>query len=174
MPNHCFYEMKVVGKKENVDTLIQVMNQDYALTTIFKDSSTLTYQDENQKPHLYRVFSADETMGEYRDENTYVSIISGDCAWSVSSCMINHDRSYYQRHKNFILDSKATHLQALSDQLELEIEVLSNETGNGFAEHYIFKRGIMVENECYDYHEEYDDETGTYHIHSDVPVEFSI
>jgi uracil-DNA glycosylase family 4 len=47
-------------------------------------------------------------------------------------------------------------------QLELDMEVYSEECGCGFQEHYLFIDGELVAEECVDYSEEYNEETEEY------------
>ena len=91
--------------------------------------------DYNEPEHLWRIFSAsiyDEAEGEI--------YVEGDCAWSIESCC----RSGYTEHD--LLESN-------SRQLNLEIEVWSEEPGIGFQEHYVYKKGECIKDESVDYYE---------------------
>ena len=44
------------------------------------------------------------------------------------------------------------------EQLNLDMEVYSEEPGCGFQEHYVFADKVLVVNESVDYTEEYDEE----------------
>ena len=85
MPNYCDYEMKVVGKTNCIKEFIKVMQADYNYGT-----------NEFTGPrHMYRVFEAyvdqePEAIDEYGNAEC---IISGYCAWSVASCMLDQDCS---------------------------------------------------------------------------------
>lgn len=75
MPNLCYYQMRVQGKPEDVEYVVQTMQAKYNYDTM----------EFSHEKHLYRVFDAcindDTTENGIRD----VIISSGDCAWSVAS-----------------------------------------------------------------------------------------
>ena len=145
MPNYCYYQMCVRGTKENIERFINVIQADY-------NYSTMEFSNDR---HLFRVFEADYDKIEKLDENDYRVIISGDCAWSVSGCMLNeHRSSYYSRIKEqYPNDFRGTTLPKESKRLHLDIEVYSEECGEAFQEHYHFKNGKTIANECVDYNE---------------------
>lgn len=60
----------------------------------------------------------------------------GDCAWSV---------------QNAILDNKK--LQKEIANRKLDCEIFSEESGFGFAEHYLWKDGVLWKEECEDFYE---------------------
>lgn len=141
MANCCYYEMKVQGKKNDVDEFISILKcKDYS------------------KPHMYRVGSAD-IDNEYADSktDTYIAYISGECAWSVESCMTQ--AGYYRTRGQG--DPNATYLQKESERLSLAIEVFSSEEGFCFSERYVYIKGEEVVNHYVDrnvyYMEDYDD-----------------
>ena len=69
MPNYCDFAMEVQGNFRNVDTFVQIMNNNY------------------DKIHMYRIFEATPTDYENYGFQRRVCI-SGYCAWSVMSCML--------------------------------------------------------------------------------------
>ena len=144
MPNYCDYSMCVKGTKENVEEFIKVIQADY-------DYNNMKF---NYKRHLFRVFEAHCDELEQLDEDVYQALISGYCAWSVSSCMLEH--GYYRdikaRHPK---EFRGTTLKKESKRLNLAIEVYSEECGCEFQEHYIFIDGQTKASECVDYHEYY-------------------
>lgn len=155
MPNYCDYEMKVVGKTNCIKEFIKVMQADYNYGT-----------NEFTGPrHMYRVFEAyvdqePEAIDEYGNAEC---IISGYCAWSVASCMLDQDCTYYRDvRKNpetygisGDVERRDTHLVLESKNLGLDIEVFSRETGMCFEEHYLIKHGEMIKEEVLEYHEPY-------------------
>ena len=74
MANYCSYDMRIVGKKENVNEMIAMLKYDHP--------------DER---HFYRVFSAGIYNAEERPDGRYAVDASGDCAWSVYSAMIEEE-----------------------------------------------------------------------------------
>ena len=139
MANNCFYQMKVQGKVESVDEFIKIIQADY------------NYSDENKQVperHLWRVFEAC-VDDEYIDDGIKTVMISGDCAWSVYSCMCDGACTYQSQNP----DRNGTTLKAESDRLNLAIEVYSEEPGCCFMEHFVFINGKQLINECVDWHE---------------------
>ena len=128
MANNCYYEMKVTGKKEDIDRLFNI----------------LKYKDEELK--LARIFSADLVDIEDKGEESY-AFIAGDCAWSVHSCMRTGEGTYSE------YTPELTNIRHLSEVLGLEIEIISDEPGIGFCEHYYYKNGEELLNDCIDYPE---------------------
>lgn len=128
MPNHCYYEMRVRGKRENIEQLIKVMT------------------DYDEPKHFWRVFSAEAEYQETDDPDISTARIYGDCAWSVYACMMTGELTYAD-HADI---SHRTSLQEESERLELEIEVYSDEPGCAFQEHYRFRNGEKLSDECVD------------------------
>lgn len=168
MPNYCNYEMKVVGGRSNVEEFFKVLSSDYDYT------DGLNYSSFDR--HFFRIFEAYSHDFSYeKDENnrpiantikhvkidsnedTIVeAIISGYCAWSVASCMMPGGYSYYEtsgrpKGSNLILESK---------NLNIDIEVFSEESGMCFMEHLIIESGVVTTEECEDYEEQFDEKTG--------------
>ena len=138
MPNICDYSMKVIGREEDVNEFIEIMQNDYDCTP-------------NEPRHFWRVFEAYE---DYRDDlwNGMVSVqLSGDCAWSVHTCMT--EGGYQRDHMSD--GTNGTTLRAESERLNLVIEVFSEECGMGFMEHYLYAFGKEIFDICVDYHEYY-------------------
>lgn len=133
MANNCFFEMKVTGNKESVETLIKM----------------LKWKDEFEESGLGRVYDIYEI---YREEpvNEIVSVILyGDCAWSVLTAMRKYEKI---RIKN---------LEDVSEQLNLVIEVFSKEPGVGFQEHVLIAQGDVITDDCVDYEEHWVEEFET-------------
>ncbi len=124
MPNHCDYEMKVTGKKCNVDEFIGILKADYERTP-------------DDPLHFWRLFEVSvDDMEEYGND-ICAAIISGICAWSIKSCMCE---SGYQAYDD---TGRGTTLQAESKRLSLAVQVFSRESGSCFQEHYIYILGNM-------------------------------
>lgn len=142
MPNLCSYELKAVGTKENQQKLLETMKADYKI-------------DKNDPIHMWRIFDADEYRDDTISDNEM--IISGNCAWSVHSCMFDGDGTYQKDDET----GKGTTIVALSKELDLIIEIFSEECGYGFMEHFLIDKGELKINDCIDYNE-YSNEYETY------------
>lgn len=141
MPNYCDYDMRVVGKKENVDEFINVIKADYNYGKEIPATSK----------HLFRVFEAD-VLDDYcytKEDGRYSCDINGYCAWSVYCCMLEGTGTYYNDCKERYPDKfMGTSLLKLSKELDLDIEVFSEEPGVCFSEHYLIKNGeLLIEEE---------------------------
>lgn len=97
----------------------------------------------DEPDHFFRMFSPIECDGEGTDDD-YSMKIWGDCAWSLESCC----RSGYTNEDLFAKNTKA---------LNLDMEVFSQEEGCEFQEHYIYKKGECICDECVDWEEYYYD-----------------
>ena len=118
MPNYCNYRMKIAGRRDNVNAMIQII------------------QNKCDKPHLYRIFEANleytQDYGLWRK-----AYVSGYCAWSVYCCMFPGPATYYgddmdpERRKtyyepdNYII---GTNIINEAKRLSLTIEI-KDETG---------------------------------------------
>lgn len=139
MANNCFYQMQIQGKEEGVDEFIKIIQADY------------NYNEENKcvpERHLWRVFEAC-VDDEYINDGIKTVMISGDCAWSVYSCMCDGACTYQSQNP----DRNGTTLKAESERLNLAIEVYSEECGCAFMEHFVFVNGEQLVDKCVDWHE---------------------
>lgn len=142
MPNYCNYSMCVKGKKENIEEFIKVMQSDY-------NYNTMEFSFDR---HMFRVFEAECNEVEEYDDGVFQAIINGYCAWSVSSCML--EGGYYGDCKaSYGPDFRGTTLLIESKNLNLDIEVYSEEGGCCFQEHYVIIKGYLVCDECVDWQE---------------------
>lgn len=140
MPNYCNYSMCVVGTKENVEEFAKIMNADYNYGTM----------EFSYDRHMFRVFEANYDEIEEMGDGTFQVVIDGYCAWSVSSCMLEH--GYYKDCKErYGNNFRGTTLLIESKRLGVDIEVYSEESGMCFQEHYIISDGKLVRNECVDW-----------------------
>lgn len=130
MANWCSFRMMVRGKKDGVDTFYRYLT-DY----------------ENSPRYFARIFNA-EKDSESIDGEIKTMRLSGDCAWSVYSCMCEGKYTYYSdSHES---DPKLTCLREATKELSLEVEVRATEEGMGFWEHYQFKDGECLCDDCGD------------------------
>lgn len=142
MANYCEFTMKITGRRENVNELIDMMK----------------WQGKYQDNGLGRIYDCWVEDAEKFDE-TFVSVYAnGNCAWSVLTAM----RSYNGRHPS---------LESETERLGLVVELYSSEPGMCFQEHCMIDKGEVVFEECIDYEEhcveefdtvqEYNEEYGT-------------
>lgn len=129
MPNFCTYMMRIKGKKEDVYEFHDRMRN---------------YDKHN---HLWRIFEAD-IFNKKRYKNGVVAIdVHGDCAWSIETCCRS---SGYSNGVDL--------LEVNSKELNLKIEIWSEECGCEFQEHYLYKKGKCLIDECVEWREIYYDE----------------
>lgn len=126
MANWCNFNMNIVGTKEDCKA--------------FRD--ILKY---NTEKNFERVYEAETVFEEGNDKN-YSMEIFGNCAWSVACSMVD---------KTFDNRPERTTLAEESKRLNLDIEVYSTEPGMCFAEHFRFKNGRKLIDDCVDYNEFY-------------------
>lgn len=160
MANNCFYDMRVAGKKETVESVIEfVKNHSYDGCDVY---------DEN------------EPSAEYEKD----VFINGDVKWSVMTAW-NTDKYYkYPRSEFAISTSKGDKVAGVTDtELQerimradeerrkgpsildfkdgVSIEIFSEESGMGFAEHFIIKNGEIVVDDTRHFSEIYNEEDDT-------------
>lgn len=175
MPNYCDYIMKVVGNEKNVKAFVNYLGNNYHyFRTEDRDKGQFQFPKDDDfrkyklhfndgkgnelltdyKKHFYRVFEAD-VLEEGKQDDKYYAIITGDCAWSVYSCMMSGPGSYYSNNvnDNELRKEHSTTLVLESKSLKLKIKVYSAEPGMCFAEHYLIDNGEVIKNEEYDYNE---------------------
>ena len=137
MPNYCEYEMKIKGSKKAIERVINCLKQDYNYSKC-----------KPSHKHFFRVFECfDDEEFVKNEDGTFTKFVWGDCAWSVHSCMLKGQNTYYDSVKNdFPNIFMGTDLEEQSK--DCEIEVFSEEEGCAFSEHYIFKNGKCLLDDC--------------------------
>ncbi len=120
MANWCSFDMMVRGKPKDVDTFYRYMT-DY----------------DGSPKYFARIFRAEIEGDSVSADGARTVRISGDCAWSVWSCMCDGPDTYYSGNG----DGRLTCLREASSELCLEVEIRSTEPGFGFWEHYHYKNG---------------------------------
>lgn len=129
MPNLCSYTMRIKGKKDDVHEFHKRMKN---------------YDKPN---HLWRIFESD-IFNEHDYGDGIISIdVFGDCAWSIETCC--RSSGYSNGIDLFAVNSK---------ELNLEIESWSDECGMCFQEHYLYKNGECLIDDCVEWTEVYYDE----------------
>ena len=148
MPNICFGYITAIGRKDCLEEFANILNADY-------NYNNMTF---SHKPHMFRIFDVYDSEYYQIDGLRYQADFMIECAWSLSSCMFNHHQySYYQTIKDTYKENFfGTTITEVAKKLNLQIEMSSEEGGMGFQEHYIIDNyGNVLENECYNYFEEY-------------------
>ena len=154
MPNWCLFEIHAVGLKCNIDYFINTLNSGY------------DYSNDNPCNFMNHVFRTHVDCYDDDDINGDIKhvMISGECAWSVYSCMIDTGPiSYYASCKTSYPEKfKGITLQELSKKYNLIIEVWSEEDGFAFREHYKIVYGNFVIDDCINVNTYYIDDYNTY------------
>lgn len=127
MANNCDFTMLIRGKPESVDMFYRYLT-DY----------------ENSPKNFARIFSAWLDTESVSDEGIKTMKVFGDCAWSVYSCMCDGDFTYFSDDQSGTL----TCLRDATKELQLEVEVRSTEPGFNFWEHFHYKDGECLCDDC--------------------------
>ena len=136
MPNYCNYKTKLKGEPSSIREFIDIMKNN----------------TDHEGPHMYRIFAA-EVIDESEIDKGFAHI-DGYCAWSVYSCMMEGEHTYYDKEKEESAELgkqfNGTSLIKESKRLSLSIEIYSEEPGFGFEEHIYIINGDIVEYEVAD------------------------
>lgn len=147
MPNLCFFNMQVKGKPKDLKTVNEILNADYN----YENNKLVSCSAEK---HIFRTWDIESCCDEILE-------VSGHCAWSVYSCMMDGSYTYYNQLKTFE-NFKGTTLVEISQMYNVDIEVYSEEPGMCFQEHYLIRNGVVEVDEEIPYYENYNEETGEY------------
>ena len=141
MPNWCYGQMRVKGDKQNKEELLKLF--------LVEDSNV----NKQKKEYIARTWINcidGETIAN--ELNNEVTIIDFYCAWSVYSCMIN----------GYPNDKECLTLSKITEKLNLDIQIVSEEQGMCFREFYQFKNGEQLINDSEDFPEDEFDEEELY------------
>lgn len=150
MANICDFSMIVKGKKGNIEQFINMMQQK---GTVWMGRGAVVHSQDMEETELCEIYRCQ---------------IDGDTKWSVQSSMVSNAISMRTEPDKWSFgDMDKTTLTFVTlfeacEQLQLDMEVYSEECGCGFQEHYVFVDGNLVVEECVDYTEEYNEETEEY------------
>ena len=148
MANLCEFEMIVKGDKEGIEKFYKALTQ----------STTEAWMGRG----------AEIDTPSFEEENTVR--ITGWCKWSIQSSLIDNAVEMQEQKDNNgegrwywadgIQDVKEflTMFEAC-EKYKVNMEVFSWEPGCCFSEHYKYENGKITD-ECIDYEENYDEETG--------------
>lgn len=145
MANMCYFSMKIKGKEENINTFYNMLSQE---------------------GNIYIGYGA---SAEIKIDNNE-AYIDGECRWSVSDALIDDVKSMKNNPKASFFgdDIDNTKLEFITlfeacEKLNLEMECYSEETGNCFQEHLLYRNNTIEINEARDI-EETEDDNGDYKI----------
>lgn len=163
MPNICTANLNIRGYKDNVDEFLKILQADY---DYYKMEFT-------HNKHFYRVFQAEVYNDEIYGVTKFVSAFI-ECAWSVACCMFDDAYTYYNEStiitKDMSYEDKefaaqhiihSTCIEREAKRLNLDIEIISEEPGIGFREHYLFYEGDLKRDDCVSYEEYYIGDSNT-------------
>lgn len=123
MANLCDFFMKIRGTEADCRKWLEQM------------------KDHQSEKHFYRMDDIYVSEAE-GTEKEYHMVLHGLCAWSLETCC---------RVSGY---AKGTDLFAVhTAELNILMEAWGEETGMGFQEHYIYKKGECILEECKDYEE---------------------
>ena len=151
MANLCSFMMVVVGNtEENINLFLDMMNQ-----------NGKTWMGRGAEASIDNIEHED---GKYRAE------ISGWCKWSVEAAMVDNAismREHPEKWSGHGKDDDGNELRFITlyeacEELNLDMEVYSEEPGCEFQEHYLFRDGILELEETEHYEEVYNEETEDY------------
>lgn len=130
MANICSFTMEIKGEKEKRTAFINALKHEGPCYIGMKGA------------HVYNI----------DDEwNENITRLDGECKWSVLTSLqrlhLNEDGS-----KEEIIS-----LRKACEKFSLDMELFSEESGMGFQEHFLFKDGKFIDEDC-DYAEYYFDE----------------
>jgi len=125
MANYCEFRMIVTGEESNIHKFYNIMINN----SNRRDTTRLKF------PRWIIIGGAKLDNNNNKIQGSFY----GDCCWSVATAM---------RDKN---SPEETNLQDLSEQLNLEIEVYSEEPGMDFQEHYYVANGEEIVDDCVDF-----------------------
>ena len=162
MANICDFSMVVKGKKENIEQFIDMMEQKG--TVWMGRGATINFKGMEEVEN-----------GKYRCQ------IDGDTKWSVKSSMVLNAASMRENPDMWAFGEGVdkTKLSFVTlfgacEQLELAMEVYSEECGEGFQEHYLFAEGVLMIDETVEYTEKYNEETDEYESSGGFDWDFEI
>lgn len=138
MANYCDFQMKIVGERENVQTLVNYLQANYHYQN--------GYSNCTADKHFFGVLTADIVKEQPMVSGDYLMMIQGECEWSVRCSMFEGEHTYYNRwtpkRRSELKESfRGTHLEEITKLLNLKIEIHSQEKHCGFHEHYIIEAG---------------------------------
>lgn len=150
MANVCIYSMTIKGELQDIKEFRKIMEYKHpdklCFSRVFEDS---IYDEKHPKTK----------------DNKYIDTFYGECAWSVYTCMLDGENTYYNKNKdNKNTNYKITNVLLESKRLNLEIEIYSEEYGYNFEEYFYIKNGELIEHAEEDVDRKWDENKGDFII----------
>lgn len=148
MANVCNYSMTIKGELQDIKEFRKIMEDKHpdklCFIRVLEDS---IYDEKHLKTK----------------DNKYIDTFYGECDWSVYTCMLDGENTYYNRYKdNKDANYKITNVLLESKRLNLEIEIYAEEYGCNFEEYFYIKNGELIEYAEEDVDREWDENIGDY------------
>lgn len=168
MPNICDFDAKIRGPKTKVLKLAEWLasnyNYDNKYPNCYIEKGGIKIPTEH---HIgFRVFETNyspEDIQDFADADEVTLYAFGNCAWSVSCCMLDTSSTDYLNAFKNEKRPYAISLTKACKELGTEIEIYSQEPGCCFSEHiYVNKEGELILNDCVEYTDTYIGEYETY------------
>lgn len=150
MANDAYYEMKVVGRQDNVEAFVRAM----------------LWEGEYEQQGAGRVFSCEvDEQGE--SDNGYYVLLSGFCAWSVVSSMrvANNPNNIerlsaklelsietyceereFEFQEHFLVVNGKVEIDECIDWCEIDVEYIDYYEDNFWQQDWVVASGITKEN----------------------------
>ena len=139
MANMCYFILKAVGKKKDLNEFNTIIGN-------------IDEGNTSKNRHFFCVncpnLTTLEIINKAKNDNSITEVIfSGFCNWSIYDSMCKGIGTYYNRSNSIM----KTNLEDISKELNLEIEAFSEEPGCAIQEHMLFIKGDWLINDCIDY-----------------------
>lgn len=150
MANNAYYEMKVVGRQDNVEAFVRAM----------------LWEGEYEQQGVGRVFSC-EVYEQGESNNGYYVLLSGDCAWSILSAMRKEynpnnieklseklelsieaycEECGFEFQEHFLVVNGDVEIDECIDWDELCVDELNQLADEFWQQDYVIESGITKEN----------------------------
>ena len=127
MANICDFTLAVVGTINHVKMFENILKN----------------KDRNKR-YFMGIEIYDETEPEIKDSYCK-KIYYGECRWSAAACFRDMDHSYYNDEYKNDPTTKATCIEKVSQELNLEVEIYGMESGWAFIEYSHIQDGVVLE-----------------------------
>ena len=142
MANICEVDMKICGKKENVEAFLNALEQKSDIW-------------------IGRGVSIQAGRNNFDEYDDSIQIL-GSCKWSLESALVKN--AYEMKKGSSFVDVTAKEILTIEEackRFHVVCEAFTEEPGCCFAEHFIYENGTGEWNVC-EYKEEYDEENDKY------------
>ena len=146
MANICDFQMVLTGSEKNIETFKEMMQR---IGTI----------------HMGDGAEIDNDDMEEIDDDFYRCELEGSVKWSVKSALVDSAIAMRTNPDEFYFgDIDVSNISFITlfeacKQLNLDMEYYSIEGGCESQEHCLLIDGVLIEDECIEYSEEYDEDT---------------